>query len=77
MIQSSNLGDWIGRRKAAKKVYPEKLCAFCGEPFTPKNAAAAKTRYFCYDWKCEENVDRQRKKMARQRQKAKKARRAN
>ena len=72
MIESSTLGSQIGRRRPARKIYPEKVCAFCSGVFTPKNAQAAKSRYFCYDWKCEQTAETMRDKAARQRQKARK-----
>lgn len=67
MIGSSTLGDLIRQRPVRKKkVYPEKLCKFCGKPFVPKNAKASKHRYCCYDWKCENFLARERARQIRE-----------
>jgi hypothetical protein len=75
MVGSSTLGDWIQHQAPHKrKTYPEKLCACCGENFTPKNARASEARYWCYGWRCEELVEREKAKAARQRYRERKER---
>lgn len=68
MIGSSTIGSWIRQTSIKKKkVYPEKLCKFCSSSFVPKNAQASRHRYCCYDWKCENVLERERAKQCRER----------
>lgn len=77
MIGSSTIGDWIRQNPVRKKkVYPEKLCKFCGNSFTPKNSQASRHRYCCYDWKCENFLDRERARQHRDRARDQKRRRS-